>query len=186
MKGVGEDFAGAGGAGDVGVAAGGKVAGEDFATGIDEDELGLGAAAVNADFIGGVHAKSRRRKEGLGVISGRKLNVEIGKAGSGAGSSGTRETGTEGELFRRGRTEGGCPVSVRFACVTELLITFAMSKSADEFAEAGAVGLGEGDVGVHAAGEVLAADEGERVVVVAEPFEDAEHEEVQERAADEG
>ena len=52
VKGVGEDFAGAGGAGDVGVAAGGEVAGDDRAVRIDEDELGLGAAAVDADFIG--------------------------------------------------------------------------------------------------------------------------------------
>ena len=53
VEGCDEGFAGAGGAGDVGVAAGGEVAGDDFALRIDEDEFGFGAAAVDADFIGG-------------------------------------------------------------------------------------------------------------------------------------
>ena len=51
-------------------------------------------------------------------------------------------------------------------------------ESADEFAEAGAVFLGELDVGFHAAGEVLTADQREWVTVVAKPFEDAEHEQI--------
>ena len=51
-EGVSDDAAGLLGADDVGVAAGGEVARDDRPGIIDEDTFGLGAAAVDADFVG--------------------------------------------------------------------------------------------------------------------------------------
>jgi len=55
---INQDRPGLGRADDVGIATGGEVALHDFSRGIDQDQLRLSPASVDADFEGGVRVRS--------------------------------------------------------------------------------------------------------------------------------